>query len=158
MKNFSSNTLGRSRLHYEIREIMPQDILTGRYLEAIENLAVQVPDVRRALEVLLEIESNPLHKVFVAVYKNLVLGSLTLLVEPKFIYSGGRVGHIEDVVVRKDQMKRGIGGSLVKFALDVARRDFHCTKIILDCSNENKKFYEIFGFSHKDNCMAILWK
>ena len=137
---------------------MPQDILTGGFLEAIENLAVQVADVRHALEVLLEIESNPLHKVFVAVRKNLVLGSITLLMEPKFIYSGGRVGHIEDVVVRRDQMKRGVGGSLVKFALDVARRDFHCTKVILDCSNENKKFYEIFGFSHKDNCMTILWK
>jgi glucosamine-phosphate N-acetyltransferase len=88
----------------------------------------------------------------------MVLGAVTLLVEPKFIYSGGRVGHIEDVVVRRDEVNRGIGSSMVKFAVTVARKDFHCTKVILDCSNENMKFYEMIGFSYKDNCMAIIWK
>lgn len=53
-----------------------------------------------ARAILKEIKTNPLHRIFVAVTKDnqgLVNGATTLLVEPKFIFRGGKVGHIEDL-------------------------------------------------------------
>ncbi len=50
----------------------------------------------------------------------MVIGTTTLLVEPKFIFSGGRVGHIEDVAVRTGYQRRGIGFKLVKYATEQA--------------------------------------
>jgi glucosamine-phosphate N-acetyltransferase len=143
--------------NYSIREIVPEDMKSGRFLSVLENLSVKVVSARRSEEIFREIESNPLHKVFVAVRKNIVIGSTSLLVEPKFIYAGGRVGHIEDVVVSKDYAKTGIGSNLIRFTVGVARKLYKCKKLILDCSDENMRFYERLGFSYQDNCMTIIW-
>ena len=67
--------------------------------------------------ILKEIKSNPLHKIFVAILQDgknegLVIGATTLLVEPKFIFGGGRVGHIEDVAVRFDTSGKALDSSL----------------------------------------------
>jgi hypothetical protein len=77
----------RHHKQYNIREISSQDILAGGFSETLENLSVKVTGKNNALKVFLEIQSNPLHKVFVADHKNMVLGAVTLLVEPQFIYS-----------------------------------------------------------------------
>lgn len=146
-----------SQLDYTIRAIQLKDITEGQFLKALENLSVKVVARNQAQRILQTIESNPMHKIFVAVQKNIVVGAVTLLVEPKFIYEGGKVAHIEDVVVKKQFAGKGIGSSLVKFAIDVARTDFRCAKVILDCSDENVGFYERLGFSCQDNGMTIIW-
>jgi glucosamine-phosphate N-acetyltransferase len=146
-----------SELDYIIRGIETKDITEGQFLKVLENLSVKVIARNQAQRILQTIESNPLHKIFVAVQKNIVIGAVTLLVEPKFIYDGGKVAHIEDVVVKKEFAGKGIGSSLVKFAIDVARVDFHCAKVILDCSDKNVGFYERLGFSCQDNGMTIIW-
>ena len=85
----------------------------------LENLA-PVGGLTRpaAAAILKDIKSNPLHRIYVAVVQEgteqgLVIGTTTLLVEPKFIFGGGRVGHIEDVAVRAGYQTRGIGFKLV---------------------------------------------
>jgi len=142
---------------YVIREIEMKDISEGQFLSVLENLSVKVIARNQARKIFQAIESNPLHKIYVAAQKNIVIGSVTLLVEPKFIYEGGKVGHIEDVVVEKQFAGHGIGSNLVKFAIDVARTEFRCAKVILDCSDENVGFYERLGFSRQDNGMTIIW-
>ena len=98
-----------------IREIEESDIENGGLLEVLENLApVEGLTISAATAILKEIKSNPLHKIYVAVVQedteqSLVIGTTTLLVEPKFIFGGGRVGHIEDVAVRAGYQRRGIG-------------------------------------------------
>ena len=47
--------------------------------------------------------------IFVAILDGKVVGSTTLLIEPKFIHNGGLVGHIEDVVVNKEFQGQKIG-------------------------------------------------
>jgi glucosamine-phosphate N-acetyltransferase len=154
----TNNTSSReTHLDCTIRAIELKDITEGQFLKVLENLSVKVVDRSQAQGILQTIESNPLHNIFVAVQKNIVIGSVTLLVEPKFIYDGGKVAHIEDVVVNKEFAGKGIGSRLVKFAIDVAREDFHCAKVILDCSDENIRFYERLGFSCQDNGMTIIW-
>jgi glucosamine-phosphate N-acetyltransferase len=142
-----------------IRELVFEDLDNG-FLESLDNL---LPDTSRldrskVRHIFEEIRSNPLHRIFVAVLpqgheaSEAVIGTTTLLVEPKFILNGGRVGHIEDVSVRRGYEDRGLGRRLVSHATDVAK-EMGCSKMVLDCSEETMPFYEKLGYSYQDKCM-----
>ena len=74
------------------------------------------------------------------------------MIEQKFIHDGGLVGHIEDVVVRKDCEGKGIGIKLVTSLLERAKEK-NCYKTILDCKDDVKQFYERIGFKRESNGM-----
>lgn len=76
---------------------------------------------------------------------NKVLASGKLLVEFKF---GKSVGHIEDIVVRKDERGKGYGKKIVKFLLERAD-EFNCYKTVLDCRNNLQEFYEKCGMKRE---------
>lgn len=127
------------------------------FLEALDSLVENTSrlDKAKSEEIFREINSNPLHRIYVALKhenKSLIVGTITLLVEPKFIFSGDRVGHIEDVSIKKGYQKLGIGSMLVRHAIAAAKR-MGCVKIVLDCSDETMYFYEKLGFTYQDNCM-----
>jgi glucosamine-phosphate N-acetyltransferase len=132
---------------YTIREIEENDIESGGLLEVLENLAPVGGLAKPAAKAILkDIKSNPLPRIFVAVVQkgidqDLIVGATTLVVEPKFIFGGGRVGHIEDVAVRAECQRKGIGFKLVNYATDQAAA-MQCVRTVLDCSNENIPFYE----------------
>ena len=105
-----------------------------------------------AKEILKKIKLNPNHIIHVAIDDKKIVGSTTLLVEQKFIHDGGLVGHIEDVVVRKDYEGKGIGIKLVTSMLECAKEK-NCYKTILDCKDDVKRFYERIGFKRESNCM-----
>ena len=90
--------------------------------------------------------------IVVAIDDKKIVGCITLLIEQKFIHDGGLVGHIEDVVVRKDYEGKGIGMKLVTSMLEYAKRK-NCYKTILDCKDDVKQFYERIGFKHESNGM-----
>lgn len=148
-------------VEYAIREIEENDIESGGLLDLLENLA-PVGDLSKpaAKAILREIKSNPLHRIFVAVVVNdpanqgLIIGTTSLLVEPKFIFGGGRVGHIEDVAIRAGYQRKGIGFKLVRQATEQAVL-MGCVRIVLDCSDENVSFYEKVGYTHHGNTMKI---
>lgn len=152
--------MSKPSLEYMIREIEENDIETGRLLEVLENLApVGGLTMPAAKMILKEIRSNPLHKIFVAVTqeglgRGLVIGTTTLLVEPKFIFGGGRVGHIEDVAIRAGYQRKGIGFKLVNYATEQAVA-MRCVRTVLDCSDENVPFYKKIGYSYHGNTMKI---
>ena len=79
-----------------------------------------------------------------------IIGTTTLLVEPKFIHQGGFVGHIEDVVVNKEFQGQKIGEKIIKYVLKLAE-NHSCYKTILDCSDDVKQFYEKIGFKYHSN-------
>jgi len=108
----------------------------------------------KSKEIFNKIKSNPNHVVFVAVLDSKVIGSTTLLIEPKFIHKGGKVGHIEDVVIAKEYQGTGIGEKLINFVLDHAKQN-QCYKTILDCTDDVKQFYEKIGFKKHSNCMRF---
>ena len=99
-----------------------------------------------------KIKQNTNHIIYVAVDDNKIIGSTTLFIEQKFIHDGGLVGHIEDVVVRKDYEGKGIGIKLVMSMLERAKEK-NCYKTILDCKDDVKQFYERIGFKHESNGM-----
>ena len=135
-----------------IRELEEKDLFNG-FLQSMDSLKpASNIDKEKAIEVYTKIKSNPNHLVYVAISGERVVGSITMLIEPKFIHDGGNVSHIEDVVVSKEHQGNGIGEMLVQSLLDLAK-DNNCYKTILDCSDEVKPFYEKIGFKRHSNGM-----
>ena len=83
-----------------------------------------------------------------------IIGTGTIIYEPKIIHGGKYVGHIEDIVVSEKHRNLGIARSILtelkKFAY---KRD--CYKVILDCSEENRILYEKNDFLYKGVQMAV---
>ena len=135
-----------------IREIEEDDLEKG-FLETLDFLRNTGDlDKNKANEILKKIKQNPNHIIHVAIDNKKIVGSTTLLIEQKFIHDGGLVGHIEDVVVRKDYEGKGIGIKLVTSMLERAKEK-NCYKTILDCKDDVKQFYERIGFKRESNGM-----
>ena len=136
----------------EIREIREGDLENG-FLETLDFLRKASDlDKNKAKEILEKIKQNSNQIIQVAIDDKKIVGCITLLIEQKFIHDGGLVGHIEDVVVRKDYEGKGIGMKLVTSMLEYAKRK-NCYKTILDCKDDVKQFYERIGFKHESSGM-----
>ena len=136
----------------EIRKIEEGDLENG-FTETLDFLSdTNKIDKNNIKEILKKIKQNPNHIIHVAIDDKKIVGSITLLIEQKFIHDGGLVGHIEDVVVRKDYEGKGIGMMLVTSMLERAKEK-NCYKTILDCKDDVKQFYKRIGFKHKSNGM-----
>ncbi len=138
----------------KIRQIQENDLFQG-FLESLDSLR-KASDLEEdnAKLVLKKIRSNQNHVIMVADLDGQIVGSITLLIEPKFIHQGGLVGHIEDVVVRSELQSKGIGEQLVNAALEYAK-NHGCYKTILDCDDNVKPFYEKIGFKRNSNAMRF---
>ena len=136
----------------KIRDIVESDIENG-FLESLDSLR-NASNLNKdtARDILKKIIENPDHIIQVAEVDGKVVGSTTLLIEQKFIHGGGKVGHIEDVVVSKEFEGRGIGMKLVTSLLEIAKAK-NCYKTILDCKEELNPFYERIGFKQESNQM-----
>jgi glucosamine-phosphate N-acetyltransferase len=143
---------------YEIRELRAADLGNG-LVEALGNLTdIGGLTPGTAQKILRTMRRARVYHVLVAVGADgQVMGATTLLVEQKFIHGGGLVGHIEDVAVRRGYEGRGVGGSLVKAAVEMAE-GLACYKCILDCTDELVGFYEKLGFRRHDVGMRIDFK
>ena len=105
-----------------IRKIIESD-LENNFLESLDNLKKASDlDLDIAKEILRKILDDENHIIHVAEMDGMIVGSTTLLIEQKFIHKGGLVGHIEDVVVKKEFEGQGNGMKLVKSLLDVAKQ------------------------------------
>ena len=83
-----------------------------------------------------------------------IIGSGTIIYEPKLIHGGKYVGHIEDIIVNEKYRSLGIAKSiLTELKKNANRKD--CYKVILDCSEENRGFYEKNDFLYKGIQMAV---
>ena len=131
-----------------IHEIKYEDIDKG-FLAVLENLVpADIDNNEYAKNILQKIKMNSLHKIFVAEDDSdgKVVGTITLLIEPKFINKGMQVGYIEDVSVRKEYEGLGIGSKLVTYATTYAISREGCRKVLLYCSEKTKPFYEKLGY------------
>ena len=135
-----------------IREIIETDIQNG-FLETLDRLR-KASDLDKEIgkNILRKIISNPDYIIEVVEENGKIIGSATLFIEQKFIHNGGKVGHIEDVVVSKEYEGRGIGIKLVTSLLEKAKA-MNCYKTILDCNDELIPFYERIGFKQEANQM-----
>jgi glucosamine-phosphate N-acetyltransferase len=133
-----------------IRELEEKDLTNGflTTLDVLRETSSMSED--KALEIFKKIKLNSKHIIIIAEIEGRVIGSTTLLIEPKFIHQGGIVGHIEDVVVDKKFQGKKIGEKIIIHVLEIAK-NHGCYKTILDCSDNVKPFYEKLGFNHNSN-------
>jgi glucosamine-phosphate N-acetyltransferase len=83
-----------------------------------------------------------------------ILSTGCLFVERKFLRGGGKVGHVEDVVVDAAARGRGLGLRVVRRLVEIAK-EAGCYKVILDCTPELRAYYSKCGFVEKGVQMAV---
>jgi len=138
----------------KIRELKEKDLFNG-FLESLDSLR-KASDMRpkKAKEIFKKIKSDKNYKFYVAIVDSKVVGTATIFIEQKFIHDGGKVGHIEDVAIRKNYKDKGIGQKIVKALLEYAKKK-GCYKTILDCTDDLIPFYEKIGFKRHSNSMRF---
>uniref|UniRef100_A0A6G6ABK0 N-acetyltransferase n=1 Tax=Borely moumouvirus TaxID=2712067 RepID=A0A6G6ABK0_9VIRU len=127
-----------------------------QYLSLLKQLTALNPDnisKQQFYDQMNLILSNPNHKIVIAKCDDIIVGSLTVLIEPKIIHDLSKVAHIEDVIVDQNYRSYGIGGLLIQKAIEISKEN-NCYKIILDCSQKNIGFYQKYGFVKKELQMA----
>jgi glucosamine-phosphate N-acetyltransferase len=97
------------------------------------------------------IEISKIGEIMVCYYKNLedkiiIVGTGTVIYEPKIIHSCKYVGHIEDIVVKTDYRYHGMARNIIKQLINSAKEN-NCYKVILDCKPHLTAFYERSDFT-----------
>lgn len=138
----------------KIRKLQRRDMYNG-FLISLDSLRKTSHIKSRKADIIFDkISKNPNHLIYVAEYNGEIIGATTLLIEQKFIHNGGKIGHIEDVVVKKEHQGKGVGKKIVNVLLKYAQKK-GCYKTILDCSDELVSFYEGIGFKRYSNSMRF---
>lgn len=153
-RNYKIDRFEKNDILFEISDIKYKDYYNN-YLYLMKQLTSIDPDkicYDDFCKFIDKLNNNHIIKVIRRTDNNQVIGSITVLIEEKIIHNFGKVAHIEDVVVDKSMRGFGIGQKLLEIAENECN---NCYKIILDCSNENVKFYEKCGYEWKGNEMAL---
>jgi glucosamine-phosphate N-acetyltransferase len=126
------------------------------YLQLLQHLTIVNPEKIdiNTFSVFVE-KLNDSHSVYVLEDSiiNVVVGTITLLIEDKIIHNMGKVAHIEDLVVDPKYRGANLGKTLIKKITEIAK-NAKCYKIILDCSENNEEFYVKCEFKKKGLQMA----
>ena len=85
-----------------------------------------------------------------------IYGAITLIIERKFIHNGQYVCHVEDVVVSEKVTGKGYGKEMINYAIEYSKNR-GCYKIILNCNDKLKPYYEKFGFVNKNHEMSLYY-
>lgn len=133
-----------------IRPMNAVDLQRG-FLDTVRALRDTNLTLEQAVEVYRRRMRNKV-RTFVALIDGQVVGTASLLIEPKFIHDGGVTGHIEDVAVNPKCQGNGIGQLLVARLLEECRKE-GCYKVILDCAEKVIPFYEKLGFVKWERAM-----
>lgn len=141
----------------QIRKLNKDDFSKG-YLDLLCELSDTITEKTEDMfnSVFKQIKNNSNHHIYVLedTTKNKIIGTATLLVEPKFIHNGMNVGHIEDVVVSRKVQSKGLGKCLILY-LTTFMEETNSYKFILDCSENVKTFYSKCGYTSKAIQMSL---
>jgi glucosamine-phosphate N-acetyltransferase len=88
---------------------------------------------------------------------NPIVGTGTIIYEPKILHGGKYVGHIEDIVVDEPHRGHEIASEIIKKLVESAKTH-NCYKVILNCSEFMEKYYERRGFTKNGAEMAIYFQ
>lgn len=95
-----------------------------------------------------QIHSDPNHELIVAERNGEVIGTLHLMYLPSISYQGGLRAQIESVRVDKRFQSQGIGGEMMKWTMERAKkRGAHIVQLTTHKTREDAhRFYERLGF------------
>lgn len=83
-------------------------------------------------------------------YKEVIIGSATVIIDHKFIHHLGNVGHIEDIVINSHWKGEGLGKIIISYIEEVAKK-YGCYKTILHCNDDVRPFYQKCKYNDNGN-------
>lgn len=95
--------------------------------------------------------------IWVILDNNIIIGTATLIYEPKLIFNITKLAHIEDVCILPTYRNNKVGSILIKYLIKIAKAD-NCYKITLTCSEKVSKFYLSNEFEKRGIQCSILLK
>ena len=98
------------------------------------------------------------NKIYVKKEGDKIIATGSLIIDYKFMHNLSCMAHIEDVVVDKEYRGKGYGKYVINELKDIARKEFKCYKVILDCHYNNIGFYEKCGFEQKQVQMSAYFE
>ena len=111
----------------------------------------------QALEAFRELEANLDNAVFVAEVDRRIVGTFQITFIRQLNFRGCRVAQIESVQVAASMRSRGIGRSMIQWAIEEARRR-GCIRLQLTSSKRREhahRFYEQLGFVRSHEGMKL---
>lgn len=144
---------------FKIRKLEKNDYKKG-YLNCLKQLTVVDVSEKQFCERYDELSlQKETYSFFVLenIQTGLIVGCGSLFVEKKFIHSCGTVGHIEDIVISSNFIKKGLGKLLVKHIIFYAK-ERGCYKIIGNCKDELVDFYIKCGMERKNSEIVFYFK
>ena len=142
-----------------IRPIAIDDIDKG-YFELLSQLTTaEKPSKELFKERVEKINKRNCERILVCEYvpEKKIIGTITTIIELKFIHGMSKVAHVEDFVVDSEYRKMKLGTKLIQLAIESAKKE-GCYKIILDCNDSVKAFYEKVGFIQNNYSMQLYFK
>jgi len=97
------------------------------------------------------------HQIWILEDEEEVVGTGTLFIERKIIHGMGKVGHIEDIVIDERYRGKKLGEMMIRHLTEKSKEK-GCYKVILDCMESKKGFYEKCGFKEKGIQMAMYFQ
>jgi len=92
------------------------------------------------------------NSVYLLKIKNDIISTARLNIENKLYDS---VGHIEDVVTKKEFRGNGYGKKLIKYIIDKGLNEYLCYKLVLNCEISLNSFYEKCGMVKTGSSFSI---
>ena len=92
--------------------------------------------------------------VYVVTDNEKVIATITLITDMKLFHNNQNALHVEDLMVHPEYRKRGVGSYLMLQA-KVYAQNHNCYKIILNCNESVRGFYERSGFYSKNIEMSL---
>ena len=113
-------------------------------IEILQSISIYKPEEKDYHQIWSDFQSQQNNYGLVATNEiKKVVGYGSILIENKI--RGGKLGHLEDIVIHKDFRKKGIGRLLLNSLFEIAKKE-RCYKISLSCKDNNLDFYKKSNF------------
>lgn len=154
----NEETLDRTRIR--LQKITPE--ISSSYWREITELMSQLTSESiidmhqyKMLDYFKSLENNSTQTpIYFITYKGGIIGIVKVIYERKIIHGFSSVAHIEDFIIHSKYRGFGFGKLVMKMIVNHAKNG-GCYKVILNCNDNVKEFYEKCGFTQKNHQMAI---
>ena len=121
-----------------------EDLDMPRVIELLQSISPFFPKSQNLREIFQKFDQQENISGWCGIGDGRVICFGVLIIEQKI--RGGRLGHIEDIVVDEKYRQQGLGSKLINFLTELAW-DSGCYKVSLSCRPHNKNFYLQNGFT-----------
>lgn len=141
-----------NKTNYIVRKIEVNDY-NKKYLTLINEFKECKIDFKIFKDYIINLPYNH-HIIVLENTDNIIIGTITIIIEKKLIHNISNVCHIEDLIILNKYKNQKLGTELLNIAKEYALK-FNCYKIILNCNEELKKYYEKKDFYYAGLQMRI---